>query len=461
MRAIAREVLFWYFYFVSFLPNSVIRFLLMLSTPFFQRESQREMIRTAQNFLDRNHPSIKWMRHLSHGVSLPCSRGIIINFFATWFLNRGKKRRTRATGTISPDFVSISPSMACNLNCRGCYASSYDRGPVISKDKFNDIVKQARDLGAIVICVTGGEPLLYPHLLDVLRDNRDMYFLIYTNGYRVDEPFARKISKLGNALVLLSIEGDEAMTDDRRGKGCNQRVMAAAKVLRRNRTIFGFTIMASSANSATIADEPFFQRLVDTGASIIWFSTYMPVGSNPELSLVPTPEQRVMLHNAISRARKKLPILFVDFENDARYVGGCTGAGRRFLHINNEGNIEVCNFAHFYQDNIHKVSLKEALNSNFFREVRERQPFSPCTFTPCLLDCNIDTLRDILKKCRPKCSHGNASFIVEDDALVEFSIHYRQEIQQLFELQSLNFSLEMVHHEDQSQLSCQSSEVDA
>lgn len=348
----------------------------------------------------------------------------------------------RREGYTLPDFVSISPSANCNLNCKGCYACSYKKDDIMSKGKMNDIIDQARQLGTYVLCITGGEPLMYPYLMEILEENRDMYFLIYTNGMLIDEKFCRKIAKLGNAAILLSIEGRKEETDYRRGKGCYEKVMNAAFVLKKKRIIFGYTLTVSRQNADVIADEDFFRYLVETGASIIWLSTYLPVGSKSDLSMIPLPEQRVKLQYIISRLRRKLPVLIIDFENDSRYVGGCTGAGRRFLHINNNGNIEVCNFTHFYQDNIYEKSLIEALDSDLFREIRKYQPFCDCTYTPCLLDCNADILESILKNVEYNQSYKDALTLFHDKEYIEFSKKYRAKIQELFNEKNVDILLE-------------------
>src|SRR5680860_460535 len=79
------------------------------------------------------------------------------------------------------------------------------------------------------------------------------------------------------------------------------------------------------------------------------------------------------------------PILVADFWNDGAVTGGCLAGGRKYLHINNEGDVEPCVFCHFAVDNIKDTSLLNALTSDFFRGIRDLQPFGHNLLRPCPL----------------------------------------------------------------------------
>lgn len=52
---------------------------------------------------------------------------------------------------------------------------------------------------------------------------------------------------------------------------------------------------------------------------------------------------------------------------------GCLSAGRGFIHINAEGNLEPRPFAPFSDVNLKEVTLKEALRSEFPEEIRNNR----------------------------------------------------------------------------------------
>ena len=59
---------------------------------------------------------------------------------------------------------------------------------------------------------------MHPQLLDLLAAHPDCYFQLFTNGQFITEKVARRLRELGNATPLVSIEGREITSDERRGK---------------------------------------------------------------------------------------------------------------------------------------------------------------------------------------------------------------------------------------------------
>ena len=49
----------------------------------------------------------------------------------------------------------------------------------------------------------------------------------------------------------------------------------------------------------------------------------------------------------IRKYRATKPLFAMDFQNDAEYVGGCVAGGRRYLHINANGDVDPCVFIHY------------------------------------------------------------------------------------------------------------------
>ena len=72
----------------------------------------------------------------------------------------------------------------------------------------------------------------------------------------------------------------------------------------------------------------------------------------------------------------------MDFWNDGEYAGGCVAGGRRYLHINANGDIEPCAFIHYSDSNIREKTILEALQSPLFKAYRAGQPFNETTCAP-------------------------------------------------------------------------------
>ena len=70
-----------------------------------------------------------------------------------------------------------------------------------------------------------------------------------------------------------------------------------------------------------------------------------------------------------------------------KYAEGCVAGGRRYLHINANGDMEPCAFIHYSDSNIREKTLLEALQSPLFMAYHIGQPWNENHLRPCpLLD---------------------------------------------------------------------------
>lgn len=324
-----------------------------------------------------------------------------------------RERFKKSEGFYPPFTILISPSMRCNLRCVGCYAGEYSQKDDLPYQVVERIINEARELGIYFFTILGGEPFICDYMWDIFSKYDDASFQVFTNGTMLDEKTVRHIIKLGNVMPIISLEGSQEETDSRRGKGIYQKTMLALDQLRQANALYGFSVMVTRENAETICRDPFNQLMVEKGCYLGWHFLYMPVGRNPDMSLMPTPEQREFMRtHGAARIRNEFPLFVADFWNDAPYVGGCIAAGRDYLHINSNGDIEPCIFAHFAVDNIKEKTLREALASPFFKAIRERQPFSENLLMPCQLIDHPHIFREIYGKYHPRPTHPGAESLV-------------------------------------------------
>ncbi len=78
-----------------------------------------------------------------------------------------------------------------------------------------------------------------------------------------------------------------------------------------------------------------------------------------------------MIPELMTGLRRQYPALFIAFPGDEEAYGGCLAAGRGFIHINPEGNLEPCPFAPYTDTNLTNLPLREALNSQLLKTIRE------------------------------------------------------------------------------------------
>src|SRR3989338_3689587 len=76
---------------------------------------------------------------------------------------------TEETGEDTLDYMSIALLGACNMKCIFCYVDG-NRPGMWKPDELEPIFEEAQDLGMRKIQLSGGEPLIYPHLESVLEN---------------------------------------------------------------------------------------------------------------------------------------------------------------------------------------------------------------------------------------------------------------------------------------------------
>jgi MoaA/NifB/PqqE/SkfB family radical SAM enzyme len=318
------------------------------------------------------------------------------------------KRCLERYGITPPYTMLISPTMRCNYRCKGCYAASYERRDDMKPEVLDRVISEAEDIGINFFIVLGGEPFLYPELLNITRKHNRSFFQIYTNGSLIDKAMARKLVELDNIAPQVSINGPAEYTDASRVKGAFQQVTEAMDSLREEGCVFGFSTLVTSENVDAICSEEWIDLLIEKGALYGWLFLYMPVGADCDVSLMPTPEQRDKLRMVMRHYRQTKPILPIDFWNDGTLTGGCIAGGRLYFHVNHRGDVEPCIFCHFATHNINDCSLADSLASPFFMSIKESQPFGYNTLRPCPMIDYPQQMWSIIQQHHARPTHEGA-----------------------------------------------------
>lgn len=326
-------------------------------------------------------------------------QGVRKSFFENVLVNAtviGTKRQDRIMekyGCNVPWAILMDPTSACNLRCTGCWAAKYGHQLSMDFATLNGIIEQGKQMGVFAYIYSGGEPLIRKSdIIKLCEKHPDCAFLAFTNGTLIDEKFADDMLRVKNFVPAISIEGFEEVTDARRGKGTFKAVIKAMDLLRSKRLPFGISCTYTRENTEVIGSEEFIDYMIAKGAKFAWFFTYMPVGVDAVPDLMVTPEQREFMYHQIREFRQTKPIFTLDFWNDGEYSGGCIAGGRRYLHINANGDIEPCAFIHYSDSNIHETTLLEALQRPLFMQYHQNQPFNSNHLRPCPLLDNPDYL---------------------------------------------------------------------
>ncbi|MFY9197545.1 MAG: radical SAM protein [Bacillota bacterium] len=378
-------------------------------------EKEKQQIQMARKaFEDPNHI---WTKLAERGFSLISedfrTRGLVNLFINEAYMGQQERNlRAKELGTNIPSLIVISPTMRCNMDCTGCYAGRYSKEGEIDTATLDRIITEGKELGIYFYVISGGEPFLREDLLEIAEKHSDAVFMVYTTGTLIDEHLARRLAELGNMSPAISIEGMETETDARRGPGTFKAVMAAMDHLREAGAVFGFSATYTRNNVDALIDEAFIDLMIEKGAMYGWFFMFIPVGKDDDMNLMCTPSQRDAMRRHVLNLRKTKPIFVVDFWNDGPMVEGCMAGGRSYLHINAQGDIEPCVFVHFAVDNIKDTTLKEALKSPFFMDIKAKMPLNENHLRPCMIVDNPHILRDIVSRHGARPTHENAEAVI-------------------------------------------------
>jgi MoaA/NifB/PqqE/SkfB family radical SAM enzyme len=339
-----------------------------------------------------------------------------------------RKKFEEKYGINPPNHLVLSPSMSCNLKCFGCYAWEYPKSSELPYDVCNRVIEEANDMGIYFFVITGGEPFYWEHFFDFLEEHNDCFFQIYTNGQLIDEKAAKRLAELGNAIVCISVEGLREETEARRGKGSWDGIMKAMDNLKENGVLFGYSVTAIRSNNELIVSDEFIDLFIEKGCFLGWYFNYIPTGKDPDLDLMPTPEQRDYRRRRILELRKTKDIIPIDFWNDGPLVHGCMAGGKNYLHINVNGDVEPCVFIHFAADNIKEKSLAEVITSDFFKSLRGKQIQNDNHLRPCCIIDNPHFLRDAVSEGGAYATHNGAETMITSLAgsLDEYGSSYRK-----------------------------------
>ena len=296
-----------------------------------------------------------------------------------------------------PMTMLIDPTSACNLKCTGCWAVEYGNRLNMSYETLDSIIQQGKELSIHFYLYSGGEPLVRKtDILKLCEAHPDCQFAAFTNGTLIDDAFAQEILRLKNFIPIISVEGFEADTDFRRGKGTFAKVKQATEILKAYRLPFGLSCCYTSKNVDIIGSEEYFDQMIEWGAKFCWLFTYMPVGKDAVPELMVTAGQRAFMYQQVRKFRDTKPLFTLDFWNDGEYAQGCIAGGRRYLHINANGDMEPCAFIHYSDSNIKDKTILEALQSPLFMAYHDGQPFNDNHLRPCPLLDNPEALRSMV-----------------------------------------------------------------
>jgi MoaA/NifB/PqqE/SkfB family radical SAM enzyme len=286
-------------------------------------------------------------------------------------VQRHKARLKR--GEFFPPFLYISLINSCNLRCQGCWVDVSAKQARIEPAAMNRLITEAKAMGNSFFGILGGEPFMHPEILEILGGHRDCYFQVFTNGHFITDEVAKKLREFGNVTPLVSVEGNEIVSDERRGReGVFSQTMQGLQNCLRHKVMTGVCTSLCQTNFDLLS-EKWLDRLIEMGVMYTWFHIYRPVGPDAKAELALTPEQQLECRKFVVEMRAKKPIVIIDAYYDGEGRALCPAATGFTHHISPWGDIEPCPIIQFAKESIYdERPLREVFQqSAFLRDFRQ------------------------------------------------------------------------------------------
>ena len=322
--------------------------------------------------------------------------------------------------------VKIELTNKCSRNCKHCSSnatSSIGNLKILDFEDVSRIIKEAKLMGADTIVFTGGEPLMYdglPELVE-LTSKLGMKSTIYTFAYRTDETLNkyRQLIDLGLSKIVYSLA--DSLSDE-------EDISVFNKVFENNNARLGFHYTVSKDSFSRL--EQVVNETVETFKSRCYFDRvsllrFVPHGkgttdmdlSKEELLAI---KNLYLNSNDKDKIRLGTPWNILGIENTPCIIAD------EIMIIGFDGIAYPCDSIKYFtklgiSGNIRENSLMEMYNSEYFSYIRKFNTDNSCfvceQYSICKSGCigqkiiaNYTESEDkvlILKRCinsrDPKC----------------------------------------------------------
>lgn len=265
--------------------------------------------------------------------------------------------------------MELEFNKSCNFRCLYCYASDHTvQRDELSREEFFDLITQAKELGARKMIVLGGEPMLYPHIMEMIRFIRglDMDVELFTNGTNITREKAQKLYEAGVRVVLKMNTFDEKVQDTLSGrKGAYTQIHEAFNNLRQAGypsadRFMGISTVVCQQN---IEELPKMWEWLRDQNIAPYFEMITPQGGAKEHNMLDVDSHQVEeLFKRISKIdRNKYGH---HWDPKPPLIGGECLRHRFSCAVNSEGDVQPCVGVTIPIGNVRKQKLKDILKES-------------------------------------------------------------------------------------------------
>lgn len=111
-------------------------------------------------------------------------------------------------------YLFIEMTLQCNMTCRHCGSNCGTSRPsgILAKEEICSLLKEvadAYDPSGMMLCITGGEPLMRSDLFEIMGYAHSLGFSwgMTTNGTHIDQAAVERMMQTGMSTISVSLDG--------------------------------------------------------------------------------------------------------------------------------------------------------------------------------------------------------------------------------------------------------------
>ncbi|MDR0221797.1 MAG: radical SAM protein [Lachnospiraceae bacterium] len=326
---------------------------------------------------------------------------------------RYQEKLARGESTAVIDFAY---DFKCNLHCKHCSAAKMvKKDRVMTVDDVHNMAVQADEYGLAQFNISGGEPLLFAELDEIIKAlmPERFYLGMSTNGMFLDLERAKHLKELGLDKMRISLDSfDEAAHEDNRNKkGSYQKAIDALKAGKEAgmQVYIQHVISHQTAKSKELVE---LCEFAEKNGYAIDILIARALGEWEGRDDVLIDEEDAA---AIRALHDRFPFFLRDVFPHYGVVQGC-GAVNHILHVTKYGDVLPCVFIQIAIGNLFEEPLKDIINRGF--NIKHFREFNPV----CLSGEDKNFIDKYMKKCYGKPVPADYRDIFTDEDYIDPSI---------------------------------------
>ena len=274
----------------------------------------------------------------------------------------------------SPVNVYLKVTGICDLRCTFCsqYNEKVYNMPIDSAKK---LLKELKDIGVISINYTGGEPLLYKHIKDLLKYGYELGFeqILVTNGVHLfdEEDLLKYINIIG-----ISLHGEEETHDRLCGKTgvyniVTKNINRLIEDYKDIKVLINYTLSKDSINDKDINSVVSFAK--DKKINLC-FGRINYIGASLNSDII-EPDSYLEKINKVFSIYDNITvsncIIPCAVSSKYEHLTHSCGAGQTMYSIEANGDVKICPSSTFVLGNAFKNGFLKTIKSKYIKKFHE------------------------------------------------------------------------------------------